>query len=52
MKYVAIIDSDDELSEESIEKMKDTIFVGNEAKYCFEIKSVTKALEPYREEKE
>lgn len=52
MKYVVVIESDDELSEESIEKIKDTIFVGNKSKYCFEIKSITKAPEPYQEEKE
>lgn len=47
MKYVAIIDSDDELSEESIEKIKDTIFVGNEdSKYCFEFTSIKQAPEP------
>ena len=38
MKYVAIIDNDGELSEESIEEIKNTIFVGNQ--YCFEITSI------------
>lgn len=43
MKYIVIINSDDELSEDIIEKIKDTIFVGNEnAKYCFEVKDIVK----------
>ena len=53
MKYVAIIESDDELSEDIIEKMKDTIFAGYEeypsnenAKYSFTIESIKQAPEP------
>lgn len=53
MKYVAIIESDNELSEDIIEKMKDTIFVGYEeypsndnAKYSFTIENIMKAPEP------
>lgn len=52
MKYVAIIESD-ELSEDIIEKMKDTIFAGYEeypsnenAKYSFTIESIKQAPEP------
>lgn len=46
MKYIAIINSDDELSENDIKDLKGTIFIGNEnAPYCFEIESVTKAPE-------
>jgi hypothetical protein len=44
MKYVAIIDNEGELSEESIEKIKNTIFVGNEdSQYCFDITSIKEA---------
>ena len=44
MLYLAVIDSDDELSEETIKEIKNTLFLGNEkASYCFEITSITKA---------
>jgi hypothetical protein len=47
MKYVAIIDTDFELSEDIIEDIKNTIFVGNEdSKYCFDITSIKQAPEP------
>lgn len=46
MKYVATIDSDNELSEDVIESIKRTLFVGDERKlYCFEIESITKMSE-------
>lgn len=46
MNYVAIIDSDDELSEEIIEDIKNTIFVGNEdSRYCYDITSIKEAPE-------
>ena len=49
MKYVAILDSDDELSEDTINGLKETVFVGDEKNpYCFEftsIKEEPKALE-------
>lgn len=44
MKYVAILDSDDELLEEAIKNLKDTLFLGDEnAMYCFEIASIKQA---------
>lgn len=47
MKYVAIIDSDDELLEDAIKALKDTLFLGDEhAMYCFEITSIKQAPEP------
>lgn len=47
MKYVAIIDSDDELSEETIKEIKNTLFLGGEkASYCFELTSIKEAPEP------
>lgn len=47
MKYVAIIDSDDELSEDVIKCLvKDTVFMGDEtAPYCFDITSIKPAPE-------
>jgi len=46
MKYVAIIDSDDERLEEAIKNLKDMLFLGDEhAMYCFEITSIKKAPE-------
>lgn len=47
MKYVAIIDSDDELLEDAIKSLKDTLFLGDEhAMYCFEITSIKKSPKP------
>ena len=47
MKYIAIIDSDDELLEDAIKELKETVFVGDEkAPYCFDITSIKKAPEP------
>lgn len=45
MKYVAILDTNYELSEEAIEKMKNAVFSGGDeqAPYCFDIKSIKKA---------
>ena len=40
MKYVAIIDNEGELSEESIEEIKNTIFIGNNSRYCFDVASI------------
>lgn len=41
MKYIATIDSDNELSEDAIRDLKNTVFVGDEsAPYCFEITSI------------
>ena len=41
MKYIATIDSDNELSEDAIRDLKSTVFVGDEsAPYCFEITSI------------
>lgn len=46
MKYVAIIDSDDELSKDAIRDLKNSVFVGDEkASYCFEITSIKEAPE-------
>ena len=46
MKYVAILDSDDELSEDAINELKETAFVGDEkTPYCFEITSIKEAPE-------
>ena len=49
MKYVAIIDNDGELSEESIEEIKNTIFVGNHSRYCFEVISIKQVPEKMSE---
>ena len=50
MKYVAIIDSDDELSEDAIRDLKDSVFVGDEkASYCFDITSIKQAPDPVGE---
>lgn len=47
MLYLAVIDSDDELLEETIKEIKNTIFLGGDkASYCFEITNITKAPEP------
>lgn len=45
MKYVAILDTNDELSEEAIENMKNAVFSGGDEQttYCFNIKSIKKA---------
>lgn len=41
MKYMMIIDSDDRLSEDAIEKLKETLFVSDEgATYCFEVENI------------
>lgn len=46
MKYIAILDSDDKLSEDTINKLKETIFVGDvKNPYCFEITSITAGAE-------
>lgn len=46
MKYVAIIDSNDELLEEAIKNLKDALFLGDEhGMYCFELTSIKKAPE-------
>ena len=46
MKYVAILETEDELSEEMIKALKDTMFLGDEkAPYCFEMTSIKKAPE-------
>lgn len=47
MKYVAIIDSDDELSEEAIRNVKDCVFVGDKkTPFRFDITSIKQAPEP------
>ena len=47
MKYIAIIDSDNELSEDAIKELKETLFIGDEkAPYCFDITSIEKAPKP------
>lgn len=44
MKYIAIINSDDELSENAIKSLKESLFMSNEkTSYCFKIESITKA---------
>ena len=45
MKYVAILDSDDGLSEEAIKYLiENTLFIGDETTpYCFTIASIKKA---------
>lgn len=46
MKYIMIIDGDDELSEETIKEIKNTLFLGDEkASYCFELTSIKEAPE-------
>ena len=46
MKYVAILDSDDGLSEEAINELKETAFVGDEkTPYCFEVTSIKEEQE-------
>jgi len=46
MKYVAMLDSDDELSEDVINELKETAFVGDEkTPYCFEITSIKEEQE-------
>jgi hypothetical protein len=41
MKYIAVLDSDDKLSEEAIENIKHTVFCGDEqVPYCFDIDSI------------
>ena len=49
MKYVAIIDNDGELSEESIEKIKNTLFIGNRSRYCV-VDDFPKSLDAIRNE--
>ena len=51
MKYVAIIDTLDELSKEAIENIKKTVFVGNEdASYCFDFDSIKEVPEMMKAE--
>lgn len=41
MKYIAVLDSDDKLSEEAIDSIKNTVFCGDEqAPYFFDVDSV------------
>ena len=41
MKYIAVLDSDDKLSKEAIEAVKNTVFCGDEqVSYCFEVDSI------------
>lgn len=53
MKYVAIIDSADELSEDAIKSLvKNTTFADcGETPYCFEITSIKEVPEPIEIEK-
>lgn len=53
MKYVAILDSLDELSEEAIEQMKNVVFSGGgeQAPWCFDITSIEKVKEEVKEER-
>lgn len=47
MKYVAILETENELSEETIENFKDTLFFGDEQNpYCFEMTSIKQAPKP------
>ncbi len=47
MKYVVIIDSDDELSEDAIKNSEEILFLGDEnAMYYCEITSIKEAPEP------
>ncbi len=47
MKYVAIIESDDELLEETIKNLEESLFLGDEnAMYYCEITSIKEAPEP------
>ena len=49
MKYVAIIDSDNELSEDAIKDLKNTVFISDEpVRYCFDIISIKQAPEPMK----
>ncbi len=45
MKYIAIIDTDNELSEDAIKNLtNDTVFIGDEAaSYCFTMTSIQQA---------
>lgn len=50
MKYMMIIDSDDELSEDTIKVLKGTLFLGDEiAAYCFNIESIMKAPKKFED---
>lgn len=41
MKYIAIINTDEPLTEQAIQSIKDTLFVGgSEAPYVFEIEDI------------
>lgn len=51
MKYVAILDSNDGLSEEAINELKETAFVGDEKiPYCFEVTSIKEELKALEQE--
>lgn len=42
--FIAICDSDEELSEQAIQELKNTVFVGDEkCSYCFDIVDIIKA---------
>lgn len=47
MKYVVVIESDDELSEDAIKNLEEILFLGDEnAMYYYEITSIKQAPEP------
>ena len=47
MKYVAIFNSEKGLSEEAVEALKDTMFLGDEnTPYCMELVSIVEAPTP------
>ena len=49
MKYIAILDSDDKLSEKAIDDIKHTVFCGDEqVPYCFDIDSVEEVTDQTR----
>ena len=42
MKYIAILDSDDEFTKEVINDLKNTLFLGDDPSYAFDILSIEK----------
>lgn len=49
MKYIAVLDSDDKLSEEAIKSIKNTVFCGDEqAPYFFDVDSVEEVTDQTR----
>ena len=50
--FIAICDSDEELSEQTIQELKNTVFVGDEkCSYCFDIVDIIEADTSGKEQK-